>query len=105
MTGLPESPSEILLRLLTEKNARPDCGKYLEPEGQAEAALSEIWSEVLRIDRIGRNDNLFDLGGDSLHIVLISSRIQKRFGVEIAIDEFFDEPTIAHLATLVEPVA
>jgi len=63
--------------------------------------LGRIWNEVLGIQSVGLHQNLFDLGGNSLHAMMISSRTFDAFGVEVAMPEFFEEPTIAHLAQIV----
>lgn len=61
-------------------------------------ALSEIWCEVLEIDQVGAHDDLFDdLGGHSLTVTRIASRLQTRHGVDLPLATYFDESTIARL--------
>ena len=67
----------------------------------AERMLVEIWSDVLGIDRVGIHDSFFDLGGHSLLANRIISRVVDTFGVEISLREFFDHPTVAHTAKIV----
>jgi len=57
--------------------------------------VRRIWEEVLGISPIDTDDDLFDLGGHSLTITQIIARMRKRLGVEVPLDVFFDEPTIA----------
>ncbi|WJK37377.1 amino acid adenylation domain-containing protein [Solwaraspora sp. WMMA2065] len=64
-------------------------------------AIRSIWQDVLQIAEIGIDEDLFDLGGHSLTITRISSRIHRRLGVEVPLDAFFDTPTIAEIANLV----
>jgi acyl carrier protein len=64
--------------------------------------IREIWQDVLRIEDIGLDEDLFDLGGHSLSITRISSRIQKQFDVLVPLDAFFDTPTVGEIAELVE---
>jgi acyl carrier protein len=64
--------------------------------------LAAIWSEVLGAPEVGPNDNLFDLGGHSLLITRIISRIRKAFGVELPIYVFFETPTLGGIATAIE---
>jgi len=71
---------------------------YDAPATTAEQKLSEIWAEVLRIDRVGANDNFFDLGGDSLLASKIISRMRAASGVSVSVRKFFDEPVLANLA-------
>jgi acyl carrier protein len=49
---------------------------------------------------VGREDNFFILGGDSLHMTRIASRLRRQFGVEISMEDFFEEPTVAGIAKL-----
>jgi amino acid adenylation domain-containing protein len=60
-----------------------------------------IWREVLRIDHIGPDDNLFEIGGHSLTATLIVSRIRKRLKVDVPLHVFYDEPTIAGIVRAV----
>ncbi|HVT17773.1 MAG TPA: amino acid adenylation domain-containing protein [Thermoanaerobaculia bacterium] len=71
---------------------------YAGPEGEIEEALSVLWREVLKVDRIGAGDNFFDLGGHSLHLVRIHGQIAERWG-EVPIVELFRYPTIRSLAS------
>ena len=74
------------------------------PEGSDDPVLEQvraIWQQVLEIERVGAHEDLFDLGGHSLTITRISSRITQQFGVEVPLDAFFDTPTIAEIADVV----
>ncbi|GAA0400195.1 peptide synthetase [Acrocarpospora corrugata] len=66
-----------------------------DPAPDLTGAIREIWQEVLGIDEIGDDEDLFDLGGHSLTITQIIARMRKRLGIEVALDVFFDTPTIA----------
>ncbi|MEV0608659.1 amino acid adenylation domain-containing protein [Polymorphospora rubra] len=63
--------------------------------------IRTIWQDVLQIDDIGLDEDLFDLGGHSLTITRISSRIHQRLGVELSLEVFFEMPTIAEIAEVV----
>ncbi|WP_326636632.1 amino acid adenylation domain-containing protein [Nonomuraea fuscirosea] len=56
--------------------------------------VRRIWCEVLELDDVGPDDDLFDLGGHSLTITQISARIRDGIGVDVSLDAFFDDPTI-----------
>ncbi|KAG0195874.1 hypothetical protein BGX28_000459, partial [Mortierella sp. GBA30] len=73
---------------------------YVSPEGDIEVALAVIWSEVLKIDRIGRHDNFFTLGGHSLLAVRLTNRISA-LGVQIPLSTLFASPTLSALAVAV----
>ncbi|GAA0355517.1 hypothetical protein GCM10009530_00740 [Microbispora corallina] len=57
--------------------------------------IRAIWQEVLGIDEVGDDEDLFDLGGHSLTITQIIARMRKRLGIEVPLDVFFDTPTIS----------
>jgi len=60
--------------------------------------LTQIWQEILHIDSITPDQNYFDLGGDSSLAVLLFSRIEAIFGVELPLATLFEAPTIEELA-------
>jgi acyl carrier protein len=61
-----------------------------------------MWAEVLGIERVGIHDNFFNLGGHSLLVTQLNSRVKERFQVEIALRSMFESPTVATLAQLIE---
>jgi amino acid adenylation domain-containing protein len=65
---------------------------------QLEKTLGELWQRILRVDRVGPDDNFFDLGGDSLMIVAVHSNLQKILHVEIPVTDLFEFTTIRALA-------
>ena len=75
---------------------------YVAPRNDLEQALADIWAEVLKLDKVGVNDNFFALGGHSLTAMQLLYRIKAMFHVEVAPRLLFDEPTIATTAALVE---
>ncbi|MBG0821567.1 hypothetical protein HS048_12565 [Planomonospora sp. ID91781] len=62
--------------------------------------IREIWEEVLGISPIDDHDDVFDLGGHSLTITQIIVRMRKRLGVDVELDDFFDNPTIAGIVAI-----
>lgn len=58
--------------------------------------------KMLNLDHVNADDNFFDLGGDSVIAIQLMSRINKRFSVEISPRRFFEEPTVASLARIIE---
>jgi len=86
-------------------NARPDLEReYVAPRNETEAALAEIWAEVLGLDRIGVEDSFFTLGGDSIRSVRVIALAKER-GLELTVEELFRRPTIAGLAADLETAA
>ena len=72
------------------------------PRTEMERYLAEVWQEFLQIDKVGVEDNFFDLGGHSLMIVQIHARVAGRFRERIRVVDFFTYPTIAALAQYLE---
>jgi acyl carrier protein len=101
MDSLPETPAQIVSRLVSERKPRPEIGEYLAPVGEVEEIVAQIWSELLRIDQIGRDDNIFELGGDSLRMIQILARIWRKLKVRIPIETFFENLTVAELGVVI----
>jgi acyl carrier protein len=81
--------------------AGPDT-EYQPPRTDTERAVAGIWAEVLGRDRIGVHDNFFDLGGDSIRSMLISSRAKAAFDVPLTPRDVLIAGTTAGLAQLIE---
>ncbi|MBA4143016.1 MAG: SDR family NAD(P)-dependent oxidoreductase [Nitrosospira sp.] len=75
---------------------------FISPDSELEKSIAEIWQSLLGMDAIGTDDNLFELGGDSLLGIQLLSRVRAAFGVDMHPADFFRSPTIAGLAELVE---
>ncbi|HEV3049408.1 MAG TPA: amino acid adenylation domain-containing protein, partial [Longimicrobium sp.] len=70
---------------------------YEAPLGEVEAALAEIWAEVLGVDRVGRWDHFFELGGHSLLAIKLIGRM-RRAGLHTDVRVLFTTPVLAELA-------
>ena len=75
---------------------------YVTPQTPTETKVAQIWSEVLRVERVGSTDNFFDLGGHSLLATQVISRLRGAFGVEILLRNVFEAPTVSSLAARIE---
>ena len=85
------------LLLLAEGSARP-AADYVAPRGEAEAVIAGIWRDALRVDRVGSDDNFFDLGGHSMLLAVVRDKLARAFGRDVPIVEMFRHPTVAALA-------
>ncbi len=88
-----------------DRNALPEVA--VDPrarpiEADTVDALVEIWSEVLGVADVGRDDDFFELGGNSLSTIQVAFQIRKAFGVELPLRTFFRAPTVAQLAARIE---
>jgi hypothetical protein len=71
---------------------------YEAPVGEMETWLAEVWSEVLGVEQIGRQDHFFDLGGHSLLANKLVYRIDQEMEVEITLRDVFVYPRLYMLA-------
>jgi acyl carrier protein len=62
-----------------------------------EQYLLRLWSEVLSREGIDREDNFFDLGGRSLHVIMMINRLQEAIGVEVPLTMMFEAQTVAEM--------
>ncbi len=116
LTSLPDYmlPSSIILvdafpltnngKIDTAQLPAPTRGNRLtdeatvRPHTEDEAIIAAIWEEVLEIDAVGIHDNYFALGGNSLMITQIASRLREQLHFDLPIHELFEAPTVAQLA-------
>jgi amino acid adenylation domain-containing protein len=78
-----------------------DEDTYVAPRTATEAGLTSIWSEVLKIDRIGIHDNFFALGGHSLLATQVIARVRSVYNVDVPLRRLFESPTVAGFAVAV----
>jgi len=71
---------------------------YVAPQTAIEEVLAGIWAEVLRVDRVGRNDNFFALGGHSLLATQVVSYVREIFHFDLPLRNIFEAPNVADLA-------
>ncbi|MFL6333023.1 MAG: non-ribosomal peptide synthetase, partial [Pyrinomonadaceae bacterium] len=90
------------LSSLTAEPARATDDACVAPRTRTEETLESIWREVLEVEQVGIHDHFFDLGGHSLLVTRLTSRISDAFGIDLALRAVFEHPTIAALASVVE---
>ena len=71
---------------------------YEAPQGEVEEKLAAIWSELLKVEQVGRQDNFFELGGHSLLATRMLLRIRQEFGVNLPVRVLFEISSVAELA-------
>jgi acyl transferase domain-containing protein/acyl carrier protein len=90
-------------RLPAPEHPRPELPEaYVAPRNAIEEGLAIIWQELFGIERVGIHDNFFDLGGHSLLITQLISRVRETFEVELPLPRLFEATTIAELAVVIE---
>jgi amino acid adenylation domain-containing protein len=79
--------------------SRPELDTpFAAPQDRLERTIAGVWCELLRLDHVGREDNFFDLGGRSLLLVRVHSRLKTLVGNDVTILDLFRYPTIRSLA-------
>ncbi len=100
LDALPTTPNGKLDRAALpeppEAAAAPSAGADSPLE-----AVREIWCEVLRLPTLGDTEDLFDLGGHSITMTQISTRILERLDVDVPLSAYFEEPTVRGIAAVV----
>jgi amino acid adenylation domain-containing protein len=102
---IPKTPNGKIdrLHLPSVSGERPSLEVPFAPAAtNTEEVLSQIWSEVLGLDRLGIHDDFFELGGDSLMATRIINRVFQAFKLEVSIKVLFDAPTVAGMAMFIE---
>lgn len=102
LDALPRTPNGKV-----DRNALPQPGSerrttttsYVAPESELERTISSVWQELLQLERVGRHDNFFDLGANSLLMVQANSRLRTALGRDLSLVDLFRYPTVNALAT------
>jgi amino acid adenylation domain-containing protein len=107
LDALPLTPNGKLDRqaLPAPDQTRPSMGEaFVAPRTPTEELLAGIWAHVLGVESVGLHDNFFALGGHSLRVMQVISRLRQAFQVNVPLRALFDAPTVASLARHVEDV-
>src|SRR5262249_8631958 len=82
--------------------ARDEGGALVLPRSQLERHLADTWADLLELDQIGVDQDVFALGADSLTVMQMLSRLRARFGADLSFQDLFDAPTVEALAARLE---
>ncbi len=70
------------------------------PQTETEKLLADIWQQMFLVSPISRDDDFFDLGGDSLSVISFREKLKQEFAVHIPLANFVNEPSLASLSRL-----
>jgi hypothetical protein len=99
----PLTPSgKVDRRALPPPRVAPAAAEYVAPVSETEQALAAIWAELLHVPRVGRNDDFFALGGQSLTAVQMLGRVAALRKIEMPLRQLFEAPTLERFAARVE---
>jgi acyl carrier protein len=94
--ALPIPTSEIL--------SQEEADTYLAPDTEFQKTIIALLQKVLPVEKVGVNDNFFDLGGNSVHLIQFHAHLQKAFGKDIPIAELFKHTTVNELSRYLSQV-
>ncbi|NIM15231.1 MAG: amino acid adenylation domain-containing protein [Candidatus Aminicenantes bacterium] len=86
---------QALLALAAKVDPTAD---YITPKSKTEKIIARIWKKVLELDKVGVNDNFFEVGGTSLDIIEVAARINEDLNRDVPMVHVFQYPTISALA-------
>ncbi|MDM9583647.1 amino acid adenylation domain-containing protein [Nostoc sp. GT001] len=104
---LPRSPNGKVDRkaLPAPEQVRSDLiGEFVPPRTPVEETLAQIWSEVLKVEKIGIYDNFFELGGHSLLTTQLLAKVKETFNLDISLRSLLEKPTVEGLAENIDRV-
>lgn len=93
VNNIPQADSE------SQAHHRPELhNAYVAPQTALHEVLVTVWRAILGFEKVGIDDNFFDLGGDSLLATQVISRLRAVFRMDVSPNSLFDAPTIDKLA-------
>jgi len=101
MLDVREKPEKALSNASSNEGLANPKLETIEPESELELIIRQVWQNIFEIRAIGCTDNFMNLGGNSLIAIQMLSQIKKHLGVEVLISDFFENPTIRHLANII----
>jgi acyl carrier protein len=104
LESMPQTPSGKLNRRALPA---PDLNAYASqeyeaPQGEVEEALAQIWQQLLHVERVGRHDNFFKLGGHSLTAMRLMVHLADEMRVRLPIQSILRNSTVARMAGFIE---
>ncbi len=79
--------------------------QYVPPQGNLETALAEIWAEVLKLKRVGRHDDFFALGGQSLLALRVLFRVNECFQTELSVRTLLEDSVLMEFAQKLQSIS
>ncbi|MCI5058151.1 MAG: amino acid adenylation domain-containing protein [Flavobacteriales bacterium] len=106
LEGIPlTSSGKVDRKALPIPKGREGLDIYEGPIGQLEEQLVNIWKNILKIDKIGRNDSFFILGGSSLTLMAVRAEIIDIYNVNVPLHFLFNNPFVQALAKKIEKLS
>src|SRR5262249_10345560 len=106
LESLPLTPNgKVDRKALPAPDAVPDDDRpFVPPQGELEVQVAGIWADLLGRDRVGAEENFFEVGGHSLLAARLVGRIASKLDVELPLRTVFEQPTVRRLARRIDEV-
>ncbi|HLM56822.1 MAG TPA: amino acid adenylation domain-containing protein [Pyrinomonadaceae bacterium] len=101
LESLPLTPAGKVNRRALPAPEADDAGalaEYVPPQTEIERTITAVWQQVLGVGQVGLNDNFFDLGGHSLFMIQVQSKLRTALKRNISITDLFKYPNVSALA-------
>uniref|UniRef100_UPI00209BE581 non-ribosomal peptide synthetase n=1 Tax=Rhodococcus erythropolis TaxID=1833 RepID=UPI00209BE581 len=105
LDALPLNTSGKLDRAGLPEPVFASAKQYREPRTEIERIVADVFADVLGVERVGIDDDFFELGGNSLVATQLVTRVGSALGVQLGVRELFESTTVATLASRAESVA
>ncbi|WP_308256256.1 non-ribosomal peptide synthetase, partial [Rhodococcus sp. FH8] len=105
LDALPLNTSGKLDRAGLPEPVFASAKQYREPRTEIERIVADVFADVLGVERVGIDDDFFELGGNSLVATQLVTRVGSALGVQLGVRELFESTTVATLAARAESVA
>jgi amino acid adenylation domain-containing protein len=104
LDSLPYNRGNKIDREALRQYALPirDDSKSEKSRTETEMLLADIWADVLELPDISRDDNFFNLGGDSLRGAVVAAQVHTALGIELNLGAIADHPTVSTLAAFID---
>jgi phosphopantetheine binding protein len=102
--AFPLTPSGKVDRRALPEPDPAAFGEHVPPRTDTERALAAIWRELLKVERVAATDNFFWLGGHSLLVTRLVSRLRARLEVEVPLRVLYETPVLADQAAQVDVI-
>jgi long-subunit acyl-CoA synthetase (AMP-forming) len=99
---LPLTNNGKVNRKALPKPKAVESNQYLAPQTEIERLITEVWKELLHLDKVGVRDNFFELGGHSLMAMRLIAALRKKLQIELSLRNLFQFSTVATLSRYIE---
>ncbi|HEX2926638.1 MAG TPA: amino acid adenylation domain-containing protein [Ruminiclostridium sp.] len=96
------SNGKIDKKALPEPDVMSVKTDYVAPANEVEDSLAKVWKKILGVDKVGRHDNFFDLGGNSILLIQMHSQVDKLYPGKITLTELFAYTTISQISEFIQ---